>query len=57
MKIVGCCIENSTDRRFFVVAALRLPRSLRKAVAFSLREPSLSTATGIKKICLTRLRI
>ena len=44
-----CCIKNSNDRCSFVVAAMRLPRSLKKAVASSLRAPSFSTATGMKQ--------
>ena len=43
------CIKNSNDRCSFVVAAMRLPRSLRKAVASSPRAPSVSTATGMKQ--------
>ena len=43
------CNKNSTARRSFVTAAMRPPKSLRKAVASSPRAPRVSTAIGTKQ--------
>ena len=43
------CNKNLTARRSFVTAAMRPPKSLRKAVASSPRVPRVSTAMGTKQ--------